>query len=195
MSDLGLQEATKRNFRYLLDEFHYKCIESTPFRVRFDSAKVRVDVVFDGTRSYELDVLIATTDWIASGNAAFALVEVLRFRGAPETERFASIQVTSRQAMTSFVSQLAELLHRYGRDLLLGNDHAFVELAEQRRREIDAYALQRALRAARTRADVAWREKDYTRFVDVLKPLRSNLSASEIKRLEFAEKQLIRSVR
>jgi len=114
---------------------------------------------------------------------------MLRFRRAPEAGRFSLVQVTSNDALASFVAQFAQMLRKYGESFVAGSEQSFAELAEQRRREVQTYALERDLRIARAEAETAWRKKDYPAVVKALKPLRAALTAAEVGKLEFAEKQ------
>lgn len=186
MSDLELQAQAQQHFGFLTAEKGYKCTESTPFRVRFESPAAFVELVFDGIRSCELSLLIGKN---GSANPPFSIDELLRLRRAPEAERFSLVQVTSNDALASFVAQFAEMLRKHGESFIAGDEQSFAELAEQRRREIQTYALERDLLRARTEADMAWRKMDYATVAKVLKPFRAALTAAEAGKLEFAERQ------
>lgn len=189
MPDLGLQAQAERHFGFLLLGKGYRCTESTPYRVRFDSPGAFIELVFDGNRSYELGLLVGKAGGESSGTHPYSIDEILRLKRAPEAERFSLVQVTSTEALASFVAQLAEMLRSHGTDFITGNEKSFSELAEQRRREVQNYAIERDLRAARAEAESAWRVKDYAAVVTALRPLRGALAAAEVGKLEFAEKQ------
>jgi hypothetical protein len=188
MGDLGLQAQAEKQFAFLLQESGYRCVVSTPYRVRFESSKANVDIVFDGNRSYELTLLLSRARLTGAPPASFTIDEVLRLRGAPEAAHFSLVQVTTPQKLAEFVAQFANLLRRYGRDVVAGDDDAFRDLAEQRSQEAEAYGRQRDVRVARAKAQIAWREKNYAGVVEALRPVRSTLTASEIRKLEFAER-------
>ena len=92
--------------------------------------------------------------------------------------------------MASFVQNLASALRAYAEDFIAGNKQSFAEVAEQRRREVDAHALEGDLRVARSKSEDAWRSKDYRAVVKALKPLRAVLTPSEIEKLDFAERKM-----
>jgi len=189
MSDLGLEFQAARHLDFLVSESGYRCTASTPYAVRFESQTTFIEVLFDGNRSYELDLVIGNIDSIATRSPAFSIAEILRFKHATEAEKYALVQVTSSEALASFVEQLCLMLRKYGGDFVAGNEKSFEELSLQRQKESQAYALERDLRIARTAAEAAWRKKDYATMVKVLLPLCSNLTASEMGKLRFAEKQ------
>jgi hypothetical protein len=188
MPDLGLQTQAEQNFGFLVSENGYRCTQSTPYRVRFESPTTFIELVYDGNRSFELGLLVGKTGLNVSGNPPFSIDEILRLRRAPEAKKFSLVQVTSSEVLASFVQQLAQTLRTYGGDFIAGNEQSFADLAEQRRSEVKAYALERDLRKARAEADTAWHKKDYHGVVKALKPLRAALTAAEVGKLEFAEK-------
>lgn len=54
-----------------------------------------------------------------------------------------------------------------------------------------AYAvLERNMKSARSQAKLAWYQKDYESVVKLLGPFRSSLTPAEVKKLEYAERQL-----
>ena len=75
MPDLGLQAQARKHFDFLTFEKGYKCVDSTPCRVRFESPTAFIELVFDGDRSYELGLLIGKT---GSKNPPFSIGDILR---------------------------------------------------------------------------------------------------------------------
>jgi hypothetical protein len=190
MNDLGLQTQVEKHFGFLISEKSYKCIQSTPYCVRFESPTTSIELVYDGDHSFELGLLVGKTGSEAGRNPPFSIDEILRLRRAPEAKKFSLVQVTSNEVLASFVEQLAQTLRAYGGDFIAGNEKSFAELAEQRQREVKTYALERNLRKTRAEAEAAWHKKDYPAVVKALKPLRAALTATEVGKLEFAETQL-----
>jgi hypothetical protein len=87
------------------------------------------------------------------------------------------------------IEKIAAIIASYATPLLEGDENAWKRIAEQRRKESQNYALERDLRMARAEVEVAWRKKDYAVVVKALKPLRAALTATEVGKLELAEKQ------
>lgn len=195
MPDIGLKTQAKQHFEFLVLERGYRCTQSTPYRVRFESPTTFIALVYDGNRSYELDLLVGKAGSESSGNPSFSIAEILRLRQAPEAKQLSQIQVTSAEVLASFVQQLARALRTYGEDFIVGNEKSFVELSKQREAECKAYALESDLRRARAKAEAAWKKADYATVVSALNSLRGALIATEIAKLEFAEKQVAREGR
>jgi hypothetical protein len=185
MKDLGLQTQVEKHFGFLISEKNYKCTATTSSYVRFESPTTFVAIVFDGNRSFELDLLIGKT---GSENPTFTIGEVLRLRGVSEREIFS--QVTTAEALSVGITKLAQAIRLYAEDFIIGNKKSFAELAKQRTRECENYALERNLRIARAEVEKAWHKKDYELVVKNFKPFRAALTATEVGKLEFAETQL-----
>ena len=184
MADLGLQTQAERHFDFLVSERGYKCTVATSCRVRFESSTTFIELAFDGNRSFELGLLIKLA---SSKNPPFTIDEILRLRHAPEAESFSLVQVTTSEALATWVEKLAQMFRIYGDDFVTGNERSFAKLAEQRQREAEHYTLERVLRTARVEAEIAWRSKDYESVIKALKPVRTALTATEVGKLEFAE--------
>ncbi|MBX3173811.1 MAG: hypothetical protein KF709_05330 [Gemmatimonadaceae bacterium] len=175
-----------QNFEYLVTEHGFRLAESEPNRVRFESETVYVEVTYDGHRSYELDLLVGR---VGSEEAPFRIDEIVKLRQADKAYSSSLVQVTTAEALSSKLEQLARLLSEFGRDFISGHEGSFREAAMQRSNDVDRYARERALRAARAEAEEAWRKKDYHRFVMLMRPLRAHLSDEELSKLEVAERR------
>ncbi len=184
MTDHGLEAAVGEEFLFLVDEFGFRCVESRPHLVRYESERAIVEVVFDGSRSYEVRVQFGMRD--ATG-PHFSLDELLRSRGAAGSSSVA-LQATTRQELEGAVRELSGALRKHGGELLVGDPVAFAALTAHRRREVDQFATERALTEARTLAKVAWEKREFVAVVAALEPHRENLSDAERARLDLAKK-------
>lgn len=189
MPDLGLQFQAGRHFGFLVQEKGYKCTESTPYCVRFESPTTFVELAYDGNRSFEVSLIIGMMRAEDRSDFSFSLDEILRFFRAPEAKKYSLIQVTSTETLASSVEQLSKILQQYAADLIAGDKTCFAEIAEHRRKEAEEYAMERDLRNARAEAEAAWHRKDYSRVVKALKPLRNALTPSEVRKLKLSEEK------
>jgi hypothetical protein len=187
MSELNLQAQAQKYFGFLVTNRGYRCIDSNPYRISLESPQAFIDIAFDGRRSYELELSIGKKKVTREGCAAYTLSEVLRLKKAPEAKRLSLVQVTTIEALSSFLKAFADALSTYGSDLIDGDEESFLRLEEQRYSEVAAYALERDLRIARNQADEAWRRKDYAAVIKAFDPVRAALTPAEVKKLELAE--------
>jgi hypothetical protein len=73
---------------------------------------------------------------------------------------------------------------------LLGDPALFVRLERQRKVWSETFSRKVDLTQARQKLDAAWHARDYAKVIELLEPLREDLSTSESKKLAFAKKQL-----
>lgn len=185
--DLGFEKLALDTFAFLDSKYGYRCIESGPWRVSFRSSKVFVSIIFDGNRSYELGCEIGLIEHHA-GAVPYNLGELLRCEGNADDQ--SSAQVTTTESLSKYAKHIASLLEKFGHSYLLGDDKAFDRLASLRNRECADYAARKRLQQARAMLEEAWRSKQYVRIIELLSPLQEWLEPSEVKKLQYARKQL-----
>ncbi len=171
-----------------LEDKHGFCIrERGRSTVIYESPMIVASLFYDDQRSFEVSLGLRRK---SDPQPLFAFDEILRSLDVPSTIwAFGSTARTLADAQR-LIEKMAAIMASYATPLLEGDNRAWERIAEQRRKESQNYALERDLRMARAEADVAWRKKDYASVVRALKPLRAALTATEIGKLEFAEKQI-----
>ena len=169
-----------------LEARDFRCVCSEGTLVRFESPELAINI-YHGRQSYEigleLESPVSTTDH-------YSLSELLRLVDPERAEHYRSFATHSEQGVSDGVRQLAESFQRCVAAGILNNTEIFSRLKLQRQKLNKDYALDVQLEQVRKKAEVAWHNKDYATVVRTLKPLRGSLSASEIAKLEFAEKHL-----
>lgn len=179
---LNFKTHAKKAFSFLVEECGYAITESDATRIRFENGFIRVGVVFDAFRSYQLDVTVRQRNELtdASKTSAYSLGEVLGCAEAKQAGRLQTVQVTTERVLVAFLEEMAAALRTYGTRLIAGDVAAFRELARCRARTARAHATARRLAQARQRAHTAWDEGDYCKVVLLL---------SERERLEVAKRR------
>lgn len=175
----------RHHFDVVAKKFELSCALSTERNVRFENDRIFLDVNFDNGRSYELGVELGKKE-PQKPERPFSLAEVLRLRGAAEAKSIDGIMVSDSSRLGSALNTLSLLTAQHATDFLLGNALSFEQVARQRERESDAYALEASLRTARARSEAAWTKRNYLNVVSALEPLGPHLSPSEKRRLEYA---------
>lgn len=186
MPNQKFEMLAKEAFAFLEQNFGFKLRSMDEGVLRYETEDVFVIVSYEARRSYELSLDIGQKN--VAVERAFNFGEVLRSVKAPEDVP-SSYQVTSDEALQKFPNKLAETLQRYGMSFLRNDSAAFMQLSQLRERECNQYALERDLRKARVEAETTWHKKDYPAVVKALKPFRAALTATEVGKLDFAEKQ------
>jgi len=83
---------------------------------------------------------------------------------------------------------LASQIARYMDAGLFDDPKLFEHLRNITDHSIRQYAREADLSTTRQELDVAWREKNYAKVVDLLEPVHAELTGSELKKLEFSKK-------
>lgn len=175
----------RRHFDRVAMKYGLACVVADEQRVRYESGEVFFGVNFDNGRSYELGVEIGQK--ISNKvDRPFSLAEILRLRTVAAAATIDGLSVSNTTKLAANLQLLADLTLSYADDFLRGNDLSFAQVAKLREKESIAYAIQRDLRSARARAEKAWRVGNYAGVVAALEPVKSHLSPSEAKRLEYS---------
>lgn len=181
---LRFAEEVKDRFSFL-EGLGFHCVRSEATFVRFESPKAGINV-YHGRHSFEIDLEIESTP---SATDAYSFSEILRLADSKQAERYRNYATHTAQGVAEGVRQLAELFQRCIAAGILKGDQLFSRLKLQREKLGRNYALETQLEQARKKSEAAWNKKDYAAVVKALSPLRAALTATEVGKLEFAEKQ------
>lgn len=181
---LRFAEEVKDHFSFL-ETLGFRCARSEVTFVRFESPWVSINV-YHGRRSFEIGLEIESA---LSPTDAYSASEILRLVDPKQAEHYRNYATHTAQGVAEGVRQLAELFQRCIAAGNLDDNQLFSRLKVQREELGKKYALETQLVQARRKAEAAWHTKDYAAVVKALKPLRAALTATELGKLEFAEKQ------
>ena len=180
-SVLRFAEETKDRFAFL-ETLGFHHVRSEQTFVRFESPRANVNV-YHGRRSFEIGLEIE------SAADAYSFSEILRLVDRKQVEQYRNYATHTAQGVAEGVAKLAELFQGCIAAGILNDKQLFARLKAQRGELARNYALETQLEQARRKSEAAWRTQDYAAVVAALKPLRAALTATEVGKLEFAEKQ------
>lgn len=183
-SVLRFAEEVKDRFSFLEAlGFRRTCSEAT--LVRFESPSIGINV-FHGRRSFEIGLEIQSTQLPTE---SYSIPEIVRIFDKEQGVQYKYYATHTAQGVSEGVRQLAKLFQRCVAAGLLNDTQFFSRLEQQKKELVAKYALEVQLRQARRESEIGWRKKDYAAVVKALKPLRAGLTATEVGKLEYAEKQ------
>jgi hypothetical protein len=185
---ISFSAEARRHFDPVAAKFNLSCVVADEQRVRYESSEVFLSVHFDNGRSYELGVEIGQKI-PGSVERPFSLAEILRLRNGRDVAVIDGLSASNPTKLADGLQLLAELSLRYGDDFLNNSAFSFAQVARLREKESIAYAIQRDLRSARARAEVAWRDKNYAGVIAALEPVKDHLSPADVKCLEYLNKK------
>lgn len=179
----------KDQFDHVAQQFGLSCVSTNERCLRYESDAVFLSVNFDNGRSYELGIEIGRK-LAGQVERPFSLAEILRLRGAADAPLIDGTMVHTANQLHDALERLATLVAHYAADFLRGDRIAFLQLAQLREQESMTFALERDLRTAISKAEIAWLARDYRGVLAALEPMEPYLSTAEKKRLEYSRKQL-----
>jgi hypothetical protein len=186
---LGFKDAVLSNFGFLRT-YALKPVKEDVTFVRYESDAVFVNV-YHGRGSFEIGVEIGRLD----RPEKYGLDYIVSWAGkaACEAEGFGRgtmFQVSTREGVQNIVPRVAGLVKRYGDPFLSGRPAFYDELQKANERASIAYEREQALARIRKEANAAWATKEFARVVELLQPVRNDLTEVESKRLTYAEKHI-----
>lgn len=183
---LGFKHSVLRSFNFLLDNNRFSCVEANNYMVRFESPDIIVLVSHD-PQSYEISANIE----LRNNSEVFASVEeIAMISGPSDLQYLGNCEAASAELVNFIVSELAKLLRKHGLAALRGEQGVFEQAKVLRSQRAAVYTQTLRVDSALVRSEEAWRRKDYREVVDLLTPCREWLTNVQVKRLEYAQKQL-----
>jgi len=170
---------SSRGFRQVLAESN---------RVRYESQHAYV-TVFHEELSYEIDLEIGSIDdrSMCFPRSTIMLLFEPEKLALPESRSYVA---QTAEEIARGVSKLASQFAGYVNAGLLDDSKLFEHLRDVSDRRLRERAEEVELADVRQKLEVAWHEKNYAKVVDLLEPMRSELTGSEQKKLEFSKNQL-----
>lgn len=179
----------RKNFEFLISEYHYSVAQEDEYNVRFESSEVFLTVRYSAKSSYEIDVEVGQLKALFnSQERPFNLGEVLRAEGVAEGTEYRAFQAPDSNVLERCISKLALLVSLNAQDYLLNNKFSFKRLSNLRESECAQYELKTKLNRIRGDAQKAWQSKDYSKVIALYKPFETIISEAEKKKLTFAQK-------
>lgn len=206
-ASLGFAEVVLSCFSFL-EARGFERVRVEPTFVRYESDRAFVNV-YHGRSSYELGVEVGQLNGRLSAQPTeppdadtsfvighpnpedrFTIWEIARYSGAPEVTESTFFQASSADRVRSLVPKLAELVQRYAGPALQGDATFLERVREMRSEESRRYRKEGELQRVRMATAEAWGRRDFRRVVDLLEPFQGDLTASEVKKLQYAKDQL-----
>lgn len=191
MSDrrmLRFPDAVLVHFAFLTND-GFRPVLCEPTLARFES-KRQIVTVYHGRQSYEVGLEIGPSATARVNKTPYSMSEIIRLVEPDKAEEYRNYVAQDAEGVEEGVRRLASLLRRYAAAGLFDDPDLFVRLERQR----SAWKLNLArdlnLTQLRQKLDAAWRSRDYARVIDLLEPMRSELTSTELKKLEFATQEM-----
>jgi hypothetical protein len=186
---LGFPEAVISAFAFLTKDFSFSCVQQDVTYVRYESSAVFVNV-YHGRASFELNVEIGERVIGRSvPENSFAIGEILYLVSPQVAENYRPYQVTTAESVQKFVNELANLVKENAIPALQGDHDFFQRVGEIQLQRSDNLLRTWELNSVRKDVEVAWRERNFKRVIELYDPVKEHLTPAEVKKMEYARKK------
>lgn len=182
---LHFAEMVERNFAFLAAH-GFKRVQSEPTFVRFESGCLYLNV-YHGRQSYEIELEIGPC---GTSNASYSMSDLIRLLEPKKADEYRRYAAHIAKDVAKGVERLASLFRRYVDAGVFDDGKIFERLQKNRNAAVHDYWKETALTHARQQLDVAWHAKNYAKIIELLEPLRSDLTSTELKKLKYAKKHI-----
>ena len=188
--NLGFSSEVLSSFYFLIKDYNFKCVKANTTFVRYES-KFLFIIIYHGRRSYELEVEIGKLEENQNiPENGYTIGEVMELFDVRKDFKFTFFQASCKSQVQILVRELADYVRSYATPILDGDFEILEKLRNFRQVKSDAYIRQMNLRNIREMAEVAWRQKDYAKYVDLYNSVKDDLTLIEEKKLHYAVKKI-----
>lgn len=172
----------------LLSTHGFVCVDKVQDLAVFESTTCTLTVGHDSQRSSEVFMGLNRRNGTCEPDFNFG--EVVRAASVPSGLQPTGYAVRDEKSVRRLLQEMSSLLTTYCVPLLRGDRSAWSKLVSQRDADATHYAIENRVRLALNSATAAWHAKDFEKVMEVLRPLRPMLGASDRAKLEYAERKL-----
>ena len=188
---LSFTQEVLTDFNFLIKEYGFRCVKTELTFVRYESEHVFVNV-YHGRSSYELGVEIGRLSKYPEQEESFAIGEIMELLGVRENEGFTFYQASTAERVKKFLPKLAQYVEKFAGEALQGNEVFFKQLRELQSQISDNYLKSIKVSRIKQKAEIAWHAKNYSEVIKLYGEIKAELTPSENKRLEYAERKASR---
>jgi hypothetical protein len=189
-SQLCFASEALSNFRFLIDDYDFTCTSVDTTLVRYESEFIFVHI-YHGRRSYELNVEIGKLETSPDiQENGYTIGEIMDLFEVRSNLKFTFFQASNKTQVQRLLQKLAEYVQMYAKPILEGDYEIFKKLQILRQKKSDAFIKDMNLTKSREIAEIAWKEKNYSKVIEIYESIKGDLSSIESKKLSYAMKQL-----
>lgn len=188
ISEIEFQTIAEKSLREL-DAYESSRLTLQGYSARLATPEVVIEVTYDGTRSFELNVCLGEA---AQSDPQFELADILRVTECPASEvaRVEVMQTGDLDALARLIASAILLLKSYGLPFLVGDSVAFARARAERSVRAQALTDMVRISSQREAADAAWAQRDFARVYALLNPISELLGERDARRLAIATERM-----
>jgi hypothetical protein len=181
---LGFTDIVLCNFKFLIDDFGFRCVGSNLLLVKYESGNVFVKIYHDRL-SYELELYFGLKPDDLSPEKSYSLVEVMNLAGYPD---FGNFQVTTHEEMMEYVPETAALFRQHALKAIKGEKEFYNLIAETQSEASYQLMVKEKEKYITPDVEKAWKKKDFNKVVKLYGAYERYLTSKEKELLEKARK-------
>jgi hypothetical protein len=186
---LGFAQTVNAEFSFLIHDYNMKCVRTEPTLIRYESNCIFIEVYHE-SNSYELGIEVGLIPSSNERTSSYGLGDVLETVLGKEHNLTTFYQSSTVDGVKQSVNDLAKIVRQYYGPLLSGDKDVFKQLELVSNQRSEELMRDRMAKSVREKAARAWENKDYKGLIELYQSIKPDLTVSELKKLEYARKQL-----
>lgn len=185
-SNLEFQEAVKKHFAFVEDQYKFKLIFADLYTVKYVSEKAYLNIYHERA-SYELYFRIGILPENYNNLFKADTKDIVAMCCALDKEAF--YQASNKEVVNKIVEKLADIAKVYAKNALNASYDFFEDVAHFRKQKQEDTLHMIEIRTAENKANSAWNGKDYKMVVEIYTQFKGQLSPVQQRKLEYAKKR------
>lgn len=185
-SFLGFQEAVRKHFAFLEEQYGYRCDSSNLYCVKYSSGRVYLNVYHEKL-SYEIYLQIGLLPENYTNQLKVTSEELIKMSGLKENTYY---QASNFDNVDNVIEKLANVVRMYAIDALKGSEDYFKTISVERAQNQQAALLLHELKIAEEKAKSAWDKKEFKSVIEIYGKIEKYLTPVQFKRLDYARKSI-----
>ena len=178
--ELKFEDTVRASFSYLVDEYSFKCMISSPTYIRYERKDIFISI-HHGRASYEVGLAIGLNS--ESKDHGYGIGSFISISDGGNN--FKSPVAKTKKHVEKYVQELSTILLRYAFNVLGGDLGVFDKL----KIHINEYWNKIQANDIKRKAKISFSKGDYDSAKKFYRSVSKFLTASEIKKLEISEKR------
>lgn len=189
------QKIAKINFSFLTEKYGFKLsniekVDGRYIALKYLSERVFVNLNYSAP-SFELDFNVGRVGIEdKSKNQAITSSDLVLFCDNEKWIDYKLYSAHSYENLYKCLPKLAEILKSCGERCLEGDSPTYDKMLFEKKTMVNKWCKEEELKQARKAASMAWKDKDYSKVIEIFEPIINDLSLLEKKKLEYARKHL-----
>jgi len=185
---LNFKNVVLEAFEFLLNDFNFQCVKINTTLIRYESDRMFLQI-YHGRNSFELGLEIGFLEKIKDEEQKYSLAELTEIMGLFKNPgNYIPWTVSTPELVKKYVTKLAELAKNNLQDALRGEPSILIRLSEIQTRNHNDFMAEMKLSRIIPQADECFRKKNYKNVIELLLPIRNELSPVFLKKLNYAIK-------